>query len=59
MVLTGPFKEQSLRKVLDRATTLPLIYQSPGRQEQLLDLNVFSTHGWVDIVSTGIRRTGL
>lgn len=51
MVLTPAFKEQSLRKALDRATILLLVYQSPGKQEPLIDLNVLSTHGWDNTVS--------
>lgn len=39
MVLTQALKEQSLREALDRATPLLLIYQSPGEQEELIDLS--------------------
>lgn len=41
MVLTQAFKEAP-QEALDRATTLLLIYQSPGGQEQLTDLSLLS-----------------
>ena len=40
MALTQACKEQSPREALDGATTVLLLYQSPGGQEQLIDLSI-------------------